>query len=312
MTLVQLEYLLAVYRYKSFSKAAEKSYVTQPTLSMQIQNLEQELGLILFDRSKKPIQATDQGLKIIEQAQKVLAEVNHVYDIKDSLNKEVGGEIRVGVIPTVSPYLLPLFASTFTKNYPKVKLKTEEMITEAIIQALLSDDIDIGIMATPLNESGVFEYPVYEEKMLVYAAPECELAKHDLIKVNDLDGNDLWLLNEGHCFRSQILNVCSSYKVNHEDSNFTFESGSIDTLIRMVDMQGGFTIIPELLLPYLSNRQKKNVRSFEEPVPSRQISIVSRRKHLKQRQIEALKDEIIKGVGSHFASQESNEILAVY
>lgn len=311
MTLVQLEYLLAIYRQKSFSKAAEKCFVTQPTLSMQIQNLESELEMVLFDRSKKPIQPTDTGLKIIEQAEKIVMEVERMKDIQLSLKGDVSGELRLGIIPTVSPYLLPLFVTGFTASYPKIHLRMDEMITSDIIEAVKNDNLDIGIVATPLNEKGIFEIPVYNETMLVYASPKCSIFKKTLVEPDDLDLDEIWLLNEGHCFRSQILQLCQTYKKKVEDHTFTFESGSIDTLIRLVDVQGGFTLIPELILPYLKEKQLKNIRRFREPVPAREISIITRRLSLKEKQIEVLKSEILKGVEGHLSNQNKMELIPI-
>lgn len=311
MTIIQLEYLMAIYRNRSFSKAAEKCFVTQPTLSMQIQNLEKELEVILFDRSKKPLQPTDQGLKIIEQAEKILFEVGQLAKIKSDIKGEVRGELRMGIIPTISPYLLPLFVSGFTQSYPSIHLKTEEMITRKILNAIKNDELDIGIVATPLDEKGIHEIPVYEEVMLLYVSPKSSLFKYSEIDVNELDMDELWLLNEGHCFRSQILQVCKTYSDLKDNLSFTFESGSIDTLIRMVDVHGGFTIVPELIIPYLKESQKKRLRWFKNPMPARQISIVTRRMQLKEKQIEVLKKELIKGVKKHLKEHKNLTILSV-
>lgn len=311
MTLIQFEYLLAIYRYKSFSKAAEKCFVTQPTLSMQIQNLENELEVILLDRSKKPIQPTDIGLKIISQAEKIMLESKVLKEIAMEMKGDISGELRMGIIPTISPYLLPLFIAGFTQSYPSVHLKTEELITNKIIEALKNDELDIGIVATPLNEKGIYEIPVYKEVMLLYASPKSSIYKKKKIEISDLDMDELWLLNEGHCFRSQILQVCNAYADRKEDRPFTFESGSIDTLIRMVDVHGGFTLVPELLLPYLSDEQTKHLRWFKNPMPAREISIITRRLQLKEKQIEVLKDEILNGVKKHLRQSKSIDLIPV-
>jgi LysR family hydrogen peroxide-inducible transcriptional activator len=312
MTLIQLEYLIAIYRYRSFSKAAEKCFVTQPTLSMQIQNLESELGMVLFDRSKKPIQPTDAGLTIIQQAENVLMEVGKIQDIQQHLMGSISGELRMGIIPTISPYLLPLFVGGFTSTYPAVQLKIEEMITSEILEAVRNDELDIGIVATPLLEKGIYEIPVYKEVMMVYASPQSNIYKKQLIDAKELDTDELWLLNEGHCFRSQILKVCQLYNEKKEDLSFTFESGSIDTLIRMVDVQGGFTLVPELIIPYLQDDQRKHLRRFKDPMPVREISIITRRLSLKEKQIEVLKEEIIKGVEQHLSKEENVALIGVY
>ncbi len=311
MTIVQLEYLLAIYRYKSFSKAAEKSFVTQPTLSMQIQNLESELEVILLDRSKKPIQPTDIGLKIIRQAEKIIFEMDRLKEIQKDALGDISGELRMGIIPTISPYLLPLFITNFTKSHPTVHLRTEEMITGKIIEALKNDELDIGIVATPLNEKGIIEIPVYNEAMLLYASPESKLYSKKKVDVNELDLDDLWLLNQGHCFRSQILQVCKAYADKKAMSSFTFESGSIDTLIKMVDVHGGMTLVPELILSYLHKDQLKNIRWFKKPVPARQISIITRRVHLKSKQIDVLQAEIVKGVRKHLSQNKDLNLIPV-
>jgi LysR family hydrogen peroxide-inducible transcriptional activator len=311
MTIVQLEYLLAIYRYKSFSKAAEKCFVTQPTLSMQIQNLESELEVVLLDRSKKPIQPTDNGLKIIKQAERIILEVNILKEIQKESVGDISGELRIGIIPTISSFLLPLFIKEFTQKYSTVHLRTEEMITDRIVEALKNDELDIGIVATPLNEKGIHEIPIYEEAMLLYISPSSAMYSKKKINVDDLDVDELWLLNKGHCFRSQILHVCKAYANRKEDQSFTFESGSIDTLIKMVDVHGGMTLVPELILPYLQKEQLKNIRWFNNPIPARQISIITRRVQLKSRQIEVLKEEIKSGVELHLSKTKALNVIPI-
>ncbi|MGB0166846.1 MAG: hydrogen peroxide-inducible genes activator [Luteibaculum sp.] len=293
MTLIQLEYAIAVHDMKSFSKASEKCFVTQPTLSMQIQKLEEELDVVLFDRKKKPLKTTEIGELIIEQARNVISTGKGIKDVVAQYKKQVHGELKVGIIPTVSPYLLPLFLPQFLSENPDLKIQIEERTTEEIVKALQEDHLDVGILATPLKNPRITEYPIYAEGMFFYVSPNHPLFVRKEIDVNSIDRKDVWLLNHGHCFRNQVLNLCEHLREN-ESGIFAFESGSLETIVKIIDGHNGITILPESALYSLTEKQKKNVRpiSTRGKAPGREISLVVSRTYLKQSLIKLLGDKI--------------------
>jgi LysR family transcriptional regulator, hydrogen peroxide-inducible genes activator len=296
MNIQHLKYILAIDTHRHFAKAAEKCFVTQPTLSMMVQKLEEELDVKIFDRSKQPVVPTEAGKKLIEQAKIILQEVNRMKLIVNELKGEINGELRLGIIPTVAPYLLPLFLNSFLKKYPLLKIKITELTTQQIIDRLKNHQLDAGILATPLNNDSLKEQILYYEQFVVYASPNEKMMKKKFLLPGDIDTNHLWLLEEGHCLRSQVLNLCELRKKELETSNLEYEAGSIETLKKIVDFNNGITILPELTLKELSPGDMKNVRHFKPPVPVREISIVTYRHFVKQRIIDALKEEICKSV----------------
>lgn len=293
MTFVQLEYLVALDTYRHFATAAENCFVTQPTLSMQIQKLEDELGVKLFDRSKQPVVPTEIGEAVIRQARILLREALKTREIVDEHRGIVAGEIRVGIIPTLAPYLLPLFLANFIQKYPHVKVKIKELTTENLLAKLNKDLIDVGIVATPLHDERVFEEPLFYEEFVAYVSENEVAYQKEFLLSEDIDLSRLWLLEEGHCFRGQILNICELRKQNPVNRNFEYESGSIETLKRMVESYGGVTILPELSLADLSETQLLQVRQFHNPKPIREVSLVTLRHHLRRGPIEAMKAEIL-------------------
>jgi LysR family transcriptional regulator, hydrogen peroxide-inducible genes activator len=293
MTIVQLEYIVALDTYRHFVTAAENCCVTQPTLSMQVQKLEEELGVKLFDRSKQPVVPTEIGEVVIRQARIILREVFKTKEIIDEHKGTVVGEMRVGIIPTLAPYLLPLFLDNFIKKYPQVKLKISELTTDQLLFNLNKELIDVGIAVTPLQDDRIFEQPLFYEEFVAYVSESEAAYQKDFILSEDIDLNRLWLLEEGHCIRGQILNICELRKQSAHTRNFEYESGSVETLKRMVEHYGGVTILPELSLRDLSATQSLQVRQFHEPRPVREVSLVTLRNHLKRGPIEAMKEEIL-------------------
>jgi LysR family hydrogen peroxide-inducible transcriptional activator len=294
ITLIQLEYIVAVDTHRHFAQAAEHCFVTQPTLSMQIKKLEDDLGIKIFDRSKQPVIPTDIGQEVLEHARGVLAGAERINDLVKHHLKDYSGELRVGIIPTLAPYLLPLFAGTLKKDYPGVILHFEELITEAIAEKLLNGRLDAGIFVTPFNHPNIFEQVVFYEEMLVYAHPDHGLALQDNIHVADAARPDIWLLSDGHCFRSQVVNLCSFRPEEHNNLPFHLEGGSIETLIRVIDREGGFTLIPELAFDSLNPVQQNNVQHFSDAKPVREVSVCYARHFVKRRLIQLLIDEIKK------------------
>ncbi len=311
MTFVQLEYVVAVDTFRHFAMAADHCFVTQPTLSMQVQKLEEELGIKIFDRSKQPVVPTEAGKEIIEQARKVLSERNVIREIVQDKRGILTGELRIGIIPTLAPYLLPLFVPVFNKKYPHVKLIVQEMLTEYIIRRLREGRIDTGILVTPLQEKGIKEHVLFYEEFLAYVSPKNAAYKKSYVLPQDIDPEKLWLMEEGHCFRSQIVNLCELRKASEMGTHFEYEAGSIETLRRMVELNDGVTILPELTTLDMDARRLQLIRHFRKPAPMREVSIVVHRDFVKKRLIEVLKEEIIAAVPDKIRKNRSLRVVPV-
>lgn len=311
MTLIQLEYVIALDRFRHFAMAASNCYVTQPTLSMQIHKLEQELGLKIFDRSKQPVMPTEAGLAIIEHAKKILTERDAMNEMLQTRKGILSGELRVGIIPTLAPYLLPLFAQQFAKKYPHVKLIVNEMMTDLMVNRLREGTIDAGILVTPLQEYGVKEHVLFYEELLVYVSKKNKDFKKNYVLAQDIDPHKLWLLEEGHCFRSQIMNLCELQKASKEGQSFEYEAGSIETLRRMVELSDGITILPELASMELTGKQQDQLRLFKRPAPMREVSLVVHRDFVKKRLVEILKKEIIAAVPDKIRKNKAVHVLPI-
>ena len=291
MTITQLHYVLAVAEHQNFTRAAEKVFVTQPTLSMQIQKLEDELDILIFDRSKKPIELTETGRKIVQQARNIVNESDRIKDIVDQQKGFIGGLFRLGVIPTVMPTLLPMFLNNFIKKYPKVKLKIEELHTEAMLEKIKEGHLDAGIAATPLEEENIKEQPLFYEPFVAYIPSGHRLHKSEKIQASDLELDDLLLLEDGHCFKDGILNICKSSKLS-EDDKFSLESGSFETLVKLANEGLGMTLLPYLHTLDIKETEKGNLRMFTDPVPAREISLIYNKSELKMQIVEALRSTI--------------------
>ena len=291
MTLTQLEYIVALDTHRHFVLASEKCFVTQPTLSMQIQKLEEELGVKIFDRTKQPVIPTEIGASIIAQARIVLRDAGLIRQLISEQKDSMSGEIRIGIIPTIAPYLLPPLFKNIREKYPQVNLVVREIITEEIVQELKNNRLDCGIVVTPLKDSSIKEDVLFYEELFVYVSKNNALYDKKYVLPNEIDPNQLWLLEEGHCFRSQILNLCELQKFS--GLNFRYETGNIETLKRMVDKSDGITILPELAVMEFTKPQMKFVKQLKEPRPAREVSLVIHRDHLKTKLIQTLKDEIL-------------------
>ena len=294
MTITQLYYVLAVAEQQNFTKAAEKCFVTQPTLSMQIQKLEDQLDIQIFDRSKKPIQLTEIGKKIVTQAKNIVNEANRINDIVDQQKGFIGGEFRLGIIPTIMPTLLPMFLKTFIKRYPKVKLKIEELTTDELIQRINDGHLDAAIVATPLENESIKERPLYYEPFVSYIPKGHRLHDRKKITASDLDIEDMLLLEDGHCFRDGVINLCKAFKQN-DDDNFQLESGSIEMLVKLSNEGLGMTLLPYLNTLDIKESEKQNLHHFNDPVPAREVSIIYHKSELKMQIIEAL-HSVISGI----------------
>ncbi len=291
MTITQLQYVLAVAEYKNFTLAAEKCFVTQPTLSMQIQKVEEELNILIFDRSKKPIQLTEIGQKIVTQAKKIVNEADRIQDIVEQQKGFIGGEFRLGIIPTIMPTLLPMFLTNFIKKYPKVKLIIEELNTEELIAKLKNGHLDAAIAATPLNEEKIKEVVLYFEPFVAYIPENHQHFTKKEIEISDLNLDEILLLQDGHCFRDGILNLCKSAHKN-DDNHFQLESGSFETLIKLADEGLGITLLPYLHTLDLNEKNKLKLKHFSEPKPAREVSLIYPKSELKIQIIDALRSTI--------------------
>jgi len=313
MTLVQLEYLLAVDTYRHFSTAAEHCFVTQPTLSMQLQKLEEALGVQLFDRSRVPVRPTETGKEIIAQARMVVAEAKKIQEIVDNQKKELAGELRIGVIPTLAPYLIPLFITSFIEKYPEVRVVVQELLTEEIVDKLNHEQLDAGLLVTPLSHKSIKEIPLFYEAFYTYINPKHRLAKYKTISPAQLDIDELWLLNEGHCFRSQVLHICNQGIKNMitQGSSLDYKSGSLETLRRIVETQHGLTLLPELLVLELPEDKRRMVHPFEEPQPLREVSLAVHKSFLKRKLVEALQQEIIAAVPDSIKQRRKEQVIAI-
>ncbi len=303
MTITQLYYVLAVAENQNFTKAAEKCFVTQPTLSMQIQKLEGELNILIFDRSKKPIELTEVGRKIVNQARNIVNEADRIKDIVDQQKGFIGGEFKLGIIPTIMPTLLPMFLKTFVKKYPKVKLKIEELTTDEIISRINEGHLDAAIAATPLENENIKERVLYFEPFVTYVPKKHRLAGKKKIDISDLDISDILLLEDGHCFRDGVINLCKVIK-NPHDEHFQLESGSIETLIKLSNEGLGMTLLPFLHTLDIKESEKKNLRYFNDPSPAREVSIIYHKSELKMQIIEALQDVISSIIRGAIAFQD--------
>ncbi|WP_209331146.1 hydrogen peroxide-inducible genes activator [Lunatimonas salinarum] len=307
MTIQQLEYIIAVDRYRHFGQAAEACFVTQPTLSAQVSKLEKELGVIFFDRSKMPVIPTETGEILIAQARRVVAESKGILETVAQLKGEVGGLLKLGIIPTLAPYLLPLFIKGFIRKYPNVKLQVQELVTEDILKRLKSDELDIGIVVTPLGESGILEKPIFYEKFYAYLSVNHRQLQKDKVRIVDILGEDLWVLQQGHCFRDQVLSLCEPSKFQR--MNFQYESGSLEGLKNLVNKYDGITLLPELATLGLSEEEKSRVRPFDGEQPVREVSLILTRNYLKKKQVELLYQEITNAIPQHMTSKNHGKVV---
>lgn len=309
MTLTQLEYIVALDTYRHFALAAEKCFITQPTLSMQIQKLEEELGVKLFDRTKQPVIPTEIGAGVIAQARITLREADAIRQMISNQKDTLTGELRIGIIPTLAPYLLPPLFKSMREKYPRLHLVIKESITEDVIHELKNNRLDCGIVVTPLKDASIKEYVLFYEELFVYVSEKNALSDKKYVMASEIDPNQLWLLEEGHCFRSQILNLCELRKSS--DFHFKYETGNIETLRRMVDKSDGITILPELAVMEFTKDQLKLVKRLKQPSPAREVSLVTHRDHIKTKLISTLKEEILHIVPTQMRKLHNKKIVEI-
>ncbi len=308
MTLTQLQYLIAVDNHRHFARAAEACFVTQPTLSMQIQKLEDELGVLLFDRSKHPVRPTSIGEKLIAQARMVVNESERMKQILQESKNQLDGPFKLGVIPTVASSLIPRFIGKFHKKFPKIQLQVQELRTDTILEKLRRDELDAAILATPLDEKGIIEQPLYYEPFMGFVPDNHRLSKEAFITNSELDANDILLLNEGHCFRNSILNICQKMDMDLKKP-IDLESGNFETLTRLSKQGFGMTLLPYLHAVDLPEADQRFVKPIADPKPTREISLIYTRAELKIKIINEL-GKIIKSVVPEKLLEEKQEVVS--
>ena len=311
MNMQQLEYIIAVDDCRHFVKASEKCFITQATLSMMIKKLEDELEIKIFDRSRQPVVPTEMGNKVIAQAKVILRESKRLKELVQEAQGELSGELKVGIIPTLAPYLLPLFINSFLKKYPLVRLRISELTTAEIIDKLEKHDLDAGLLSTPLHSPSISEEALFYEQFVVYAATGEKILKKKYVLAKDIDVNRLCLLEEGHCLRSQAFNLCELKNKKKELNQLDFATGSIETLKKIVEANAGITILPMLALKDMSAKQKNNVRYFKDPVPVREIGLVTYRYFVKEQLMQKFKEEILSHIPSEMKSSVKKNIVNI-
>lgn len=310
MNIQQLEYIIALDDYRHFVKASEKCFVTQATLSMMIKKLEAELEVKIFDRSRQPVIPTEIGHKIIAQAKVIVSHYGRMKEIISNEQDEIKGELKIGIIPTLAPYLLPLFMTSFLNKYPLVKLRISELTTDDIINQLEKHSLDVGLLSTPLNLPGINEQFLFYEQFVVYASSKEKILKKKYVLASDIDVKRLCLLEEGHCLRSQVVNLCELRNKESETNQLDFATGSLETLKKIVEANQGITILPLLALKDMSAKQKNNVRHFKAPIPAREIGLVTYRYFMKEKLINCLKEEILLHIPAEMKSMSRKKVFS--
>ncbi|UII77322.1 LysR substrate-binding domain-containing protein [Flagellimonas sp. HMM57] len=298
MTIQQLRYIVALDNHRNFVRASESCHVAQPTLTLQVKKLEYQISLTLFDRSTQPLKPTPTGEKFIQKAREILGEIEQLRALVNDERNSMEGTFSIGVIPTLAPYLLPLFVKEFLTDFPKTKLQIQELQSEEIIEQLEKEQLDMGLLATPLNEKNIVETPIFYEPFLVYT-DDVEKIRNgkDRISTDDLKPEGIWLLGKGHCFRNQTLKFCEFDTLEFE-RNLIMEGGSIETLKPMIKKVSGYTLIPEL--SYKESTDKKSIIRFREPQPVREISIVTHKNFIRERLVMELRKSILSNTPDSF------------
>ncbi len=308
MNIQQFEYVLAVVDSKNFELAAEKCCVTQSTLSTMIGRFENEIDVKIFNRKTKPVSVTTEGKQIIERLRIVVNEVDSLQNVIQEIKGEMIGELKIGVIPTIAPYLLPLFLSEFSSKFPKVKMIVKEIPTAQIRKELKNRSLDIGILALPIGDDELAEQELYSEPFLVYDCSDGK--KGSTISVNNLDYSKLWLLQEGHCLRTQVYQICEQSSLSPKsDVNFEFESGSMDSLLRFTKANKGITIIPYLASLDFPIEDKGNIVEFNTPTPVRSVGLLTHKFFVKKRLAKELQKIIQKSVIELMPKVEKTEVI---
>ncbi|WPP50004.1 hydrogen peroxide-inducible genes activator [Catalinimonas niigatensis] len=308
MTIEQLQYALSVYQHSSFIKAADASHVSQPALTMQIKNLEVEVGFMLFDRTYKPLRVTEAGKTFLEKAKEVLLSVQGLKNLAEELRAYESGVLKIGMIPTLAPYLLPLFIRQFNEQYPEIELHITELTTEEVLSSLKDGKLDAGMIATPVSGKGLHFKALFYEHFYIYVSEDHPWYRKTSVQLDQIAGKDLWLLKEGNCFRNQVNDLCHlGKKTEHE--KLTYESNSIASLMRIVEHQGGLTFIPELATLGVNPQKENMLKNISGQRVVREISLVFSRSHYKQKLLDKLESCILQNIPHHMRSVGNNEVV---
>lgn len=307
MTLQQLQYIVALDTYRHFVRAAESCFVAQPTLTLQVKKLEEEINLMIFNRSEHPLSPTPMGEKFILKARQIIKEVDNLKEMVNQDRNELEGTFKMGIIPTLAPYLLPLFVKSFTDDHPKIKLDIKESQSDQIMAGILNGSLDFGIMVTPLNESYIREIPMFYEPFLLYANRHNPILLKEKIRADNMREKGLWLLDKGHCFRNQVLNICDKAHLLSASERVLFESGSIETLKNIIQNVSGYTLVPEMAVNKLTD--PPFIRRFEEPQPAREVSIVTHISFTKELLLTNLRKLILQHIPNDF--KKNNRFITV-
>lgn len=290
MNIQQIEYVIAVSELKNFKQAAERCFITQSTLSTMVAKFEEELGIIIFDRKTKPITITKEGRQIINQLKIIIMEINDLKEVVQDLKGEIGGKLKIGVIPTVGPYLLPLFLNEFVENFPNVQFEVSEITTEKMVNYLTTRELDVGIASIPLNHPDLIEIPLYNEPFLLY--DHTDNNRKENLTVSEIDFDRLWLLEEGHCMRTQVEKICGLHEKRTAKRNLEYKSGTLDTLLKFVIKNNGITLLPLLATIDFPEKEQVFLKKFEAPVPARSIGLIVHKHFVKRSVLEILQLEI--------------------
>lgn len=288
MTLQQMEYIVAVDKYRHFAKAAESCGVSQSTLSSLVQKLEFELDVTLFDRNSHPVKPTAVGEEVLSRAKQLLFNAAQVRELVAARKGESIGKVSLGVISTVAPYLLPKMFKYLSVTHPDIQLHVEEARVSAIISQLERGELDVALLATPLNNSELLEIPIYRERLMAYVSPDAPIYNDTHLQTNRLPVESVWVLREGYCPNHGIFPFCN----NAAGRQTVYEAGSVETLVKIVDENGGYAVIPELHVPLLRKCQRANVRILIDPEPTREIAFVVHRNFVRERLLNILADAI--------------------
>lgn len=301
MNIQQIQYVLAVGELRNFGRAAEQCFISQSTLSTMVGKLESEIGITIFDRRSKPITVTNEGEKIIEQLKIIARELNMLEEVVSDLKGELAGSLRIGAIPTVGPFILPLFLNQFVAKFPNIQFEVSEITTEKIVDHLEKRQLDIGIVSLPLNNSKLEEIPLYEEPFLLYDARKNNYEQ--AVKIQEIDTQRLWLLEEGHCMRVQTEQICNLKKgMFASKRNLNYKSGTVDTLVKLVDNNQGISFLPQLVTLGLSDQQRQHLWQIEEPVPIRSVGLLIHRHFVKKKILYLLKEAIQQHIAPYLSS----------
>lgn len=311
-SITQLEYIVAVEKEGHFGKAAKSCHISQPTLSEQIKDVEEKLKIVLFDRSKKPVLPTESGIGFINQAKQILREHQRLLEMANAERDVLSGTFKLGIIPTLSSSIIPLFLDSFSKKFPKINLVIEEMKTDLILKAINDEHLDAGILVTPLHDKRLFERHLFYEAFYFYVSKNHPFSKLKKVSEKMVTGDDLWLLQDGHCFRNQVLNICGKSDHSYVYENVRFESGNLETLRQLIQKGKGYTLLPELSLMPLSEEEIKTyVRAFDKNPPHREVSLVFRRTQWKRPILNAIEKEITEHLPKDIVQKKNKSPLVV-